>query len=80
MFNVGYTLMLNSLGRRCKALALPRVTLHELRHSHCTYLLAKGVNILVVSKLMGHHSPAFTLERYGHLVPSMNDKIDEVLG
>lgn len=79
MFNVGYTLMLDSLGHG-KALALPRVTLHELRHSHGTYLLAKGVNILAVSKRTGHHSLAFTLERYGHLVPSMNDKIDEVLG
>jgi hypothetical protein len=33
---------------------------------------------------MGHHSPAFTLERYGHLFPSMQreaaDKIGDLIG
>ena len=80
LFSAGYTCMRDAISRVCKAHDLPEMTLHGLRHSHCTYLLAKGVNVLAVSKRLGHHSPAFTLERYGHLIPSMNDKVLEVLG
>lgn len=80
VFPVGNSALREGLKRICKAQNLPNLTLHALRHSHCTYLLAQGVNVLAVSKRLGHHSPAFTLDRYGHLVPSMNDKLDEVLG
>ena len=80
LFSTGYTCMRDGIKRVCKAQSLPDMTLHGLRHSHCTYLLAKGVNVLAVSKRLGHHSPAFTLSVYGHLIPSMNDKVLEVLG
>ena len=79
VFPLGYTCLRDGIKRVCKAQGLPGMTLHGLRHSHCTYLLARGVNVLAVSKRLGHHSPAFTLERYGHLVPSMSDKVLEVL-
>jgi len=79
VFGLGYSCMRDGVRRVCEAQELPVMTLHGLRHSHCTYLLAKGVNVLAVSKRLGHHSPAFTLERYGHLVPSMSDKVLEVL-
>ena len=79
LFSTGYTCMRDGIKRICKAQGLPKITLHGLRHSHCTYLLAKGVNVLAVSKRLGHHSPAFTLSVYGHLIPSMNDKVLEVL-
>ena len=80
LFGTGYTCMRDGIKRVCKVQGLPEMTLHGLRHSHCTYLLAKGVNVLAVSKRLGHHSPAFTLSVYGHLIPSMNDKVLEVLG
>jgi len=79
LFETGYKCLRKTIGRRCKALALPPMNLQGLRHSHCTYLLAKGVNVLAVSRRLGHHSPAFTLSVYGHLIPSMNDKVLEVL-
>ena len=28
----------------------------------------KGMNVLRLQRWMGHHSPAFTLETYGHLI------------
>ena len=80
LFQIGYTGLGKNLKKRCKALELAPLNLHALRHSHCTYLLAKGVNVIAVSKRLGHHSTGFTLDTYGHLVPSMNDKITEVLG
>ncbi len=43
--------------------------LHGLRHTHTTHLLAAGVNPRVVSERLGHHSVAFTLDVYGHVMP-----------
>ena len=47
----------------------PRITFHDLRHSHATHLLAAGVNVKVVSERLGHASVAFTLDVYSHVMP-----------
>jgi integrase len=46
---------------------LPRVMFHALRHSHASALIAAGVDIVTVSKRLGHGSPAITLGVYAHL-------------
>jgi integrase len=43
--------------------------LHTLRHTRITDLLRSGWNPKQVQMFAGHHSPAFTLERYCHLLP-----------
>ena len=48
---------------------LPRIRLHDLRHTHATHLLAANVNVRVVSERLGHASTAFTLDVYGHVLP-----------
>ncbi len=48
---------------------LPRIRLHDLRHSHATHLLAADVNVKVVSERLGHSSVAFTLSVYAHVMP-----------
>lgn len=40
---------------------LPRLSLHDLRHTHATLLLKAGVPLKVVSERLGHSSPAFTM-------------------
>jgi integrase len=55
--------------RQVAASGLPRITLHGLRHSHCTHLLASGHDARLVSARLGHVSVAFTLHRYGHVMP-----------
>ncbi len=57
--------------RIAKLAGLGRVTLHSLRHTHITSLLADGVNPKVVSERVGHASVAFTLQVYGHVLPNM---------
>jgi integrase len=47
---------------------LPKMRLHDLRHSAVAILLAQGVNIKAISELLGHSSVAFTLQVYGHLL------------
>ena len=46
---------------------LPQVMFHALRHSHASALIAAGVDIVTVSRRLGHGSPAITLTVYVHL-------------
>jgi integrase len=48
---------------------MPKIRLHDLRHTHATLLLAAGANAKVVSERPGHSSVAFTLDQYVHAMP-----------
>jgi integrase len=49
---------------------LAHVTLHTLRHTHASQLITSGMDILTISRRLGHSSPAITLTVYGHLLTS----------
>jgi integrase len=53
--------------RAISARKLPRISLHGLRHSHASALIAAGVDPLTISRRLGHGTPSFTLATYGHL-------------
>jgi len=57
--------------RAVKAADVPRIRLHDVRHTHASLLLAAGVNPKVVSERLGHSSVAFTLDCYAHVMPGM---------
>jgi integrase len=44
------------------------VGFHTLRHACASLLIESGLNVLRLQPWMGHHSPEFTLEVYGHLL------------
>jgi integrase len=44
--------------------------MHQLRHHYASALLRGGVDIKRVQEYLGHHSAAFTLDVYGHLMPN----------
>ena len=46
---------------------------HDLRHTCATLLLREGVNVKVVSEMLGHASIAITLNTYSHVLPDMQD-------
>jgi len=52
-----------------KRAGVPWAGLHTLRHTAATLLFKSGWNAVQVQKFMGHHSPAFTLAVYVHLLP-----------
>jgi integrase len=52
-------------------LDLPRIRLHDLRHTHATLLIKAGVPVKVVSERLGHASVAFTMQVYQHVLPGM---------
>jgi integrase len=47
----------------------PRPRIHDLRHSHASWLLAHGTPIHVVQARLGHESIQTTVDTYGHLLP-----------
>jgi integrase len=49
---------------------LPRIRLHDLRHTHASLALAGGVHPKVVSERLGHAAVSFTLDAYSHTIPS----------
>ena len=50
---------------------LPRIRLHDLRHTHASILLQAGTPVKVVSERLGHATPAFTMNVYQHVLPGM---------
>lgn len=44
------------------------VTIYALRHTHCSFLLSKGVVIEYISKRLGHSNIGTTLNIYSHLL------------
>ena len=57
--------------RQVRKLDLPRIRLHDLRHTHASLLVAAGVPIKVVSERLGHANPGFTMATYQHVLPGM---------
>jgi integrase len=61
------------------AIGMPRVTLHSLRHTHASMLIASGMDILTVSRRLGHSSPTITLAVYGHLIHGTDDRAAQIM-
>jgi integrase len=57
--------------RKALSSGLPKIRLHDLRHTHASLLVAAGEPIKVVSERLGHAHPGFTMATYQHLLPGM---------
>jgi integrase len=55
-------------------LGMPEVTFHGLRHTHASQLIAAGVDIVTVSKRLGHAKPSVTLAIYAHMFHTDDSK------
>jgi integrase len=54
-------------GRHVRHLGLPRIRLHDLRHTHATLALRAGVHPRVVQERLGHANVSVTLDTYSHV-------------
>lgn len=54
---------------------VPKIKIHDLRHSHATNLIGNGMNIVAVSKRLGHSDINMTLKVYTHLLKKNDDEI-----
>lgn len=72
----------NALSKEWKAAmteAEMKVSLHALRHTHASSLIAAGVDVLTISRRLGHASPSITLDVYGHLFKNIDDRAAQVI-
>ncbi|WP_313890773.1 site-specific integrase [Psychrobacillus sp.] len=56
--------------------ALHKITLHGLRHTHCTILLSRGLNVKVIAERLGN-TPQMIYEVYGHVLKEL--EVESVL-
>ena len=56
------------------AASLPKIRLHDVRHSYATAALAAGVPAKVVSERLGHANIAITMDTYSHVLPGLDSR------
>ena len=54
--------------------------LHDLRHTHASLMLSKGIHLKIVSERLGHSSIAITANLYSHVLPSVQQEAVEHFG
>ncbi|WP_158595428.1 site-specific integrase [Galactobacter caseinivorans] len=57
--------------------AVRRVKLHDLRHGAASMMLAAGVDIAIVSKVLRHSTIKLTVDTYTHLLPGVGEAAAE---
>ena len=65
--------------RACRAAGLPS-RLHSLRHAHASALIHEGVDVLTVSRRLGHTKASTTLDVYSHLIEGADAEAAKAIG
>ncbi|MFD4502963.1 tyrosine-type recombinase/integrase [Streptomyces sp. NPDC058457] len=61
--------VLTELRRRSEEIGLPRIRVHDLRHTAATIMISSRSALAVVSKTLRHSTLSTTVNLYGHLLP-----------
>ena len=70
----------HQFGLACSRARVKTIRLHDLRHTHATLLLQANVHPKVVQERLGHSSIMVTLDRYSHVLPTMQIEAAAKLG
>lgn len=66
-------------GRLVATSGVPRIRLHDVRHTYATIALKTGIPAKVVSEHLGHSTIAITLDLYSHVTPGIDrDATDRI--
>jgi len=70
--------------RLVRRLDVPRIRLHDLRHSFATFMLTAGADLKSISSALGHSTIAITANTYAHVTEALHEsnaaKLDVALG
>jgi integrase len=61
------------------AIGLPDLRWHDLRHTAVSFMVAGGIEPLVISRALGHGSISVTYDVYGHILPSQEDALGDAM-
>jgi integrase len=53
---------------------VPRIRLHDVRHTHATLGLRAGIHPKVMSERLGHSTVAMTMDTYSHAIPALEEE------
>lgn len=62
---------------KCRKLQITEISIHALRHTHASVLLAEGVSIHTISARLGHSNVGVTQETYTHVLNELQRKDDQ---
>ena len=62
-----------------KSAGLPKIRIHDLRHSHASLLIELGFSPVAIKERLGHENIQITLDTYSHLYPSKQSEIADKL-
>ena len=62
-----------------KRAGVQKITPHDLRHSCASIAISSGVNVLALSRMLGHTSAKVTLETYADLFDTDLDAVASAL-
>ena len=68
-----------TLENMCAAVGIRKVGVHALRHTYATRLFEKGIDIKIISELLGHSSTEITYRIYVHVIDSLKELAVEAL-
>jgi len=74
-----HKMLTTRLARYAAKAGIKKIRLHDLRHSHASYLIHKGVPVTAISNRLGHKNPKITLEVYSHVYQASDGEIAAVL-
>ncbi len=63
-----------ALAKHCKNQDIPIISIHGLRHTHASVLLANGVSVASLSKRLGHADITTTQKVYLHVIQELEDR------
>ena len=69
----------NTFDRLVARSGLPRIRLHDLRHTYATLALRLGTHPVLLSERLGHSSIAVTIDRYSHVIPNIDRNAADVV-
>lgn len=69
----------NAMARTCKTTGVKKIRIHDIRHSHASYLINLDCVPLLISERLGHEKIQTTLSTYSHLYPNKHQEIVDIM-
>lgn len=71
--------LFHEMERGCAKAGVRRIRVHDLRHSHASFLIEKGCSPLLIAERLGHENIQTTLQIYSHLYPNKQYEVSEMI-
>lgn len=78
IFVISKSYLHHEMDRGVKESGVKKICIHDLRHSHVSLLIDMGFSAVAIGNCVGHESAEITY-RYAHMMPSIQDEMEEAL-